>query len=230
MGVEISTTIDIYYRLTNAYDYLNCDEKTKKLLDTLHGCIKHIRFDSLSIKKEDAVDWRSHCNNPSVCTLSFTFDNRNERAAVYSKKKLDEDFNGDFKKSLECVVARYDFVFDYLKKYRDVYSYSGETVFSEEDEILALSHEDGIEESVSEQGYFYDSKDNLWHSNPNFGNTSILPYVAKELFAVEIVENDLNPGKLQFKEDWNPANIKNPASIKNDHLKEEWKKAAQELH
>ena len=226
MGVEGTTTFDIYYRPTQSYDYLNNDEKTKKLLDILRGCIKHNYFESLSIKKEEALVWKRDVE-PYVCILSFTFDNRNGLASDYIQKKLNESFDGDYMKALQCVVVRRDDIFmDCVSQYRTAYAPSGEKVFSEEDHILALTDEQAKDQSYAEEGYFFDSEHNTWHENPDFGKTSILHYVAKELFAVEIVENDLSPGKYEFKEDWNPAKVQKP---KEDHLKESWKKAVQEL-
>lgn len=226
MGVEATTTFDIYYRPTQSYNYLKNDEKTNKLLDILRECIKDNYFESLSIKTEKALVWKLDVE-PYVCILSFTFDNRNGRASDDIQKKLNESLDGDYMKALQCVVVRRDVVFTgCIRQYRTAYAPSDEEVFSEEDIVLALTDEEAKDQSYAEEGYFYDSKENIWHDNPDFGKTSILPYVAKELFAVEIVENDLNPGKFQFKEDWNPAKIQKP---KEDHLKESWKKAVQEL-
>jgi len=226
MGIEASTTFDIYYRPTQSYDYLNNDEKTKKLLDILRGCIKRNYFESLSIKKEEAIVWK-HDVEPYVCILSFTVDNRNGLAADYIEKKLNESFDGDYMKALQCVVVRRTALFmDGIAQYRTAYAPSGEEVFSEEDYILALTDEEAKDQSYAEEGYFFDSEHNIWHENPDFGKTSILPYVAKELFAVEIVDNELSPGKYEFKNDWNPAKVQ---KSKEDHLKESWKKAVQEL-
>lgn len=226
MGTNASATFDIYYRPTQSYDYLNNDEKTKKLLDILCGCIKHNYFESMSIKKEEAIVWK-HDVEPYVCILSFTVDNRNGLAADYIQKKLNESFDGDYMKALQCVVVRRDDIFmDGIAQCRTAYASSGEEVFSEEDHILALTDEEAKDQSYAEEGYFFDSEHNTWHENPDFGKTSILPYVAKELFAVEIVENELSPGKYEFKNDWNPAKVQ---KSKEDHLKESWKKAVQEL-
>lgn len=226
-------TLNIFYRIKEPLGFTKNDETTKTFLSVLFNFMKTCYIDKFSIEAKRVAYQLKPLKRFYVAVISIVFEDDNPVNNLVSWKKLDNDlneaFNGDWIEKAGCVVETIEDV--------DVTSlYDGDDFFCWDAtrNIKAFSHENTLlletdsgtiwpirTDQVTIWPPRYDEDAIRWHENPDFNKISALPYVAKELFACLLIENDLTPGSYEFEEEWNPNKI--------PKLKEEWRKAAKEL-
>lgn len=208
-GVYAYINMDIYYRLNAesvqyAAEYMSRDSKTKTFLSTVFDCMQKGWVDSFSINKE-YIAYVHPCQRLRICKISIGIDDCNHSMFKLINEALNKAFDGNWNKDAECVVELREciegFSFD-----RRILSPLDKIIFKEEDCHLMVSSEDAHNKAyAAPEGFQFDDVVG-WHTNLNYGKVLVQPYVVKELFAAEIVDNDLNPGCYRFKDVWNPAN------------------------